>query len=383
MDFSLLCKTFGISNKYLLKALDLYGDSGSFLEASLSDIQPLVSPQAFHSICSWRCAGKLPPLYGKTKDYLDSAGVTTLSLGDEDYPELLTEIPAPPAVLFVKGSLEKLSLPQVAIVGSRRASAHGMLLAEELAEQLGRSGFAITSGLALGIDSAAHTGAIKANVTTFAVMGTGIDQIYPARHKGLANEILASGGALLTEFMPGSPPKAEHFPQRNRIVTGLSLGVLVVEANERSGSLISARLAAEQGRAVCAIPGSIRSPVSAGCHYLIREGATLVTNAQQVVEQLGPLLGFQIEKYKQHYLESSEEKPEKQSSEPADLKKDVFQQGKTEDWLLKAMGFDTHTVEELCKLSGRTAAEINVALAELELCGEVSQTEYGYQRLCL
>jgi len=366
MDFPLLCKIFRLSNSQLLNIRESFDNLQTFLEAPLSDIQPFVTSASYKAIRAWRNSGKLPTAYTQHKDFLQQESVKTLSLDSDHYPELLAQISAPPAILFVKGSMEKLALPQIAIVGSRRSTAQGIRLAHEFSEQLARAGFAITSGLALGIDGAAHRGAIAANATTLAVMGTGIDQIYPARHRALADEILISGGALMTEFMPGSSPRPQHFPQRNRIVTGLSLGVLVIEASERSGSLISARLAAEQGRAVCAVPGSIRSPVSEGCNQLIREGAILVTNAEQVVEQLGSLLGFQ----KETCIEKTQTDQRKPEETPCD-----------EHWLLGAMGFDPCTVDDLCDLSGRATAEITAELAELELQGKVVQAHYGYQRI--
>lgn len=365
MDFSLLCKIFRVSNSQLLKVQQRFTGLQAFLEAPLSDIEPLVGPQSYKAICTWRNSGRLPRDYIRYKQFIDQQAIKTLCLGSEDYPQLLAEISAPPVVLFIKGSLEKLALPQIAVVGSRRSTAQGVRLAFSFAKELGEAGFGITSGLALGIDGAAHNGAIAAGAQTLAVMGTGIDQVYPARHKPLAEQILATGGALISEFMLGSPPKPEHFPRRNRIVTGLSLGVLVVEAGLKSGSLISARLAAEQGRAVCALPGSIRSPVAAGCNQLIREGATLVTSPEQVVEQLAPLLGFQHDICQERFS-AGETQP-------------VSEQQASHSWLLNIMGFDPYTVDQLCDLSGRTASEVTAVLAELELAGDVAQTPYGYQ----
>ena len=366
MDFALLCRTFNISNSQLLKIQKDFETFAAFLESSLTDIQHYMDVAAYQSVSHWRRTGTAPEAYFKNKELIDSHQAKVLSMGDGNYPELLAEIADAPAVLFVKGSMEKLMLPQIAVVGSRKSTAQGQQLAHQFSKYLGHSGFAITSGLALGIDAASHRGAMDAGAITHAVMGTGIDQIYPARHRALADQILASGGALVTEFMPASPPRPGHFPRRNRIVTGLSLGVLVVEAGERSGSLISARLAAEQGRAVCAVPGSLRSPVSRGCNKLIREGATLVTSPEQVVEQLGPLLGYQKERC------TNQTQAIEQASDPEKIQ---------QHWLLQLMGFDPVNVDQLCELSGRTAMEIMAALTELELAGRVSQTAYGYQRL--
>ncbi len=207
---------------------------------------------------------------------------------DADYPPLLREISDPPAVLFVSGDRRCLARPQLAVVGSRNPTAGGTENAAAFAGHLARAGYAITSGLALGIDGAAHRGALEAGGTTIAVTGNGLDRVYPRQHHALAHDI-ANSGALVSEFAPGTPPRREHFPQRNRLISGMSQGVLVVEAAVKSGSLITARLAGEQGREVFAIPGSIHSPLARGCHALIRQGAKLVETAQDVLEELGPL----------------------------------------------------------------------------------------------
>lgn len=214
------------------------------------------------------------------------AGATLLYRDDPGYPPLLAEIPAPPPVLFCRGDAAVLSQPQIAIVGSRHASPAGLATARAFATDLARAGFVITSGLALGIDGMAHEGALQApGGSTVAVLGCGIDVTYPRRHHALAGRIPAAG-CILTEYLPGTPPLPGQFPLRNRIISGLSLGVLVVEAAPDSGSLITARFALEQGREVFAVPGSIHSPMSRGCHQLIREGALLVETSAQVVEAL-------------------------------------------------------------------------------------------------
>jgi DNA processing protein len=196
-------------------------------------------------------------------------------------------------VLFVRGKPEVLTLPQLAIVGSRNPTAPGRRDAEAFAATLGGAGFTIVSGLALGIDAAAHQGALDAAATTIAVCATGLDRVYPARHRELAHRITEQG-ALISEFAPGTPPLKHHFPLRNRIIAGLSLGTLVVEAAAQSGSLITARLAAEAGRGVFALPGSIHNPLAKGCHRLIRDGATLVENAADVVAELGDIAGIAL-----------------------------------------------------------------------------------------
>lgn len=212
-----------------------------------------------------------------------------LALHDPAYPAQLREIADPPPLLFVHGNPAVLTTPQLALVGSRNPSAAGRDLAHDFARHLCGAGLTVTSGLALGIDAASHQGALDGEGLTIAVTGTGLDRVYPARHRDLAHRI-AQRGALVSEFVPGTPPLAEHFPRRNRIISGLSLGTLVVEAALASGSLITARLAAEQGREVFAIPSSIHNPLARGCHALIRSGAKLVENVQDILEELGPMV---------------------------------------------------------------------------------------------
>ncbi|MFL6711483.1 MAG: DNA-processing protein DprA [Sulfurifustis sp.] len=207
---------------------------------------------------------------------------------DADYPPLLREIADPPVALYVHGRRDVVSCPQLAVVGSRNPTPLGVENAAAFARALAPAGLTITSGLALGIDGAAHRGALEAGGSTIAVAGTGLDRVYPARHRNLAHAIVAHG-ALVSEFPIGTPARAGNFPVRNRIISGMSVGVLVVEAALKSGSLITARLAAEQGREVFALPGSIHSPLARGCHALIREGAKLVETAAHVLEELGPL----------------------------------------------------------------------------------------------
>ncbi|MDT0496012.1 DNA-processing protein DprA [Algiphilus sp. W345] len=213
-----------------------------------------------------------------------------LTIDDPDYPARLVEIARAPLALFCQGEASTLARPQLAIVGSRTATAQGLENARAFAAELVRHGLVITSGLALGIDGAAHQGALDGGGSTIAICGTGLDRVYPARHRGLAHRIVEDG-CLVSEFAPGTPALPEHFPRRNRILSGLSLGVLVVEAATRSGSLITARLAAEQGREVFAIPGSIHNPMARGCHSLIRQGAKLVETAQDLLDELASQLG--------------------------------------------------------------------------------------------
>ncbi len=220
--------------------------------------------------------------------WLAQPGHALLTCDADEFPSLLNEMPAAPAALFVAGDTSALWQPQVAIVGSRNATPAGAANAEAFARALSAAGFAITSGLAEGIDTAAHQGALAAGAATLAVLGTGADRVYPARQQSLAARIAASG-ALVSQFPPGTGPQQAHFPQRNRVIAGLALGTLVVEAGTRSGALITARHATEAGREVFAIPGSIHNPLARGCHQLIRQGAKLVETTAEIIDELAPL----------------------------------------------------------------------------------------------
>jgi DNA processing protein len=283
----------------------------------------------------------------------------------DDYPELLRQIPGPPERLYVIGNVDALHMPSLAIVGSRNPTRQGRQNAYEFAKHLGRSGFCIVSGLATGIDAAAHEGALDGGALTVAFLGHGIDQIYPASNRQLATRIAASG-TICSEFPLGSPPRREHFPQRNRLISGLSLGTLVVEAAKRSGSLISARLAAEQGREIFAIPGSIHNPMSRGCHELIRQGAKLVESAADIVSELGPLA--------LHLMQTPDEPA---TSNPAASEPDTDY-----EMLLGIMGFDPATVDELAGQSGLTIDHVSSMLLILELEGKIEAQVGGrYSRL--
>lgn len=225
----------------------------------------------------------------RTLAWCGTSGNALLALDDPAYPAALLTLHDPPPLLYISGRLDSLHAPSVAIVGSRNATPQGVDDAGRFARELACSGLTIVSGLALGIDAAAHRGGLDADGCTIAVIGTGVDLVYPARHRELAHEI-ARRGAIVSEWPLGTPAKAAHFPQRNRLIAGMSRGVLVVEAAERSGSLITARLANEMGRDVFAIPGSIHAPLARGCHQLIKDGAKLTETPQDVLEELSPLM---------------------------------------------------------------------------------------------
>lgn len=265
------------------RLLSAFGSASAALSAPASAWRALGLPQTCADLR--RDAG-IREQAAVALHWLEQPGHHLLAWDAADYPALLAELSDAPPLLFVAGDRSLLERPQLAVVGSRRASRPGLDTARAFARSLAGGGFVITSGLALGIDGAAHEGALEAAGGTVAVLGTGLEQLYPRRHLGLAQRIVELGGALVSEFPLHCPPQAANFPRRNRIISGLSLGVLVVEASPSSGSLITARLAAEQGREVYAIPGSIHHPGARGCHELIRQGATLVESIEHILEGL-------------------------------------------------------------------------------------------------
>ena len=292
--------------------------------------------------------------------WLEQQNHAAITLYDPEYPPLLKEIADPPPLLFVRGNPEILSLPQIAIVGSRNPSNLGIETAAAFAKTLSQHGFVITSGLALGIDAASHWGALNANGYTIAVAGTGLDRVYPARNKDLATEIVNTG-AMVSEFPPGTLAKANHFPRRNRIISGLCQGLLVVEAAKESGSLITARMALEQNREVFAIPGSIHNPLARGCNALIREGAKLVETTQDILEEFNQY----IQQDKNNYLATSQ------------TTLDLEQQT-----LLNRIMFSPTTIDKLVEDSGLSVKIVSSMLLILELQGYVEANAGGcYTRL--
>jgi DNA processing protein len=291
-----------------------------------------------------------------------------LLLGDPAYPPLLLHSPDPPLLLYLQGDTALLTSPCLAIVGSRRPSAQGRDHGRRFAQTLAGQGWTIVSGLAAGIDGAAHEGALAAGGRTIAVVGTGLDRIYPPAHRPLAQRI-AQTGLLVSEYSLGTPPLPAHFPQRNRIIAGLSRGTLVVEAALRSGSLITARLASEAGREVLAIPGSILAPQSAGCHALIRQGAALVDSPELVAEELGGLQGA---------LRAPAPPP---SEPPPDGETDLGALDAPADPVLAALGHDPQTLDTLIDRCGWPAPALTAHLLTLELDGRIARLPGGlYQR---
>lgn len=286
-----------------------------------------------------------------------------ITVEDVQYPEQLRLLADAPAALFAVGDIDLLSVPSLAIVGSRNPTAGGKDNATQFARYLASHGLAIVSGLAEGIDAAAHAGSLDADGATIAVLGTGIDVCYPTSNRNLCDRIKASG-VLVSEYPPGRTARSWQFPARNRIISGLSLGTLVVEATRRSGSLITARLAGEQGKSIFAIPGSIHNPLARGCHQLIRQGALLVEQADDVFSELGPRL-------------SIETPPQPQSAPSAPLETDTPQYSE----LLDIIGWDPVTVDTLVLRSGLTTAELSSMLLIMELKGLVQSVAGGrYQR---
>lgn len=344
-----LCLIPGVGDRARRQLLQALGGPEEVLAASGASVAKAAGAATGAALRN----GPDPGHVARTLDWLAQPGNRLLALDDADYPSRLLELPDPPTVLYLKGRADLLGRPALAVVGSRNATAQGLANAEAFARALSDQGLTVVSGLALGIDAAAHAGALAGASSSIAVVGTGLDIVYPARNRELAHR-LAAEGALLSEFPLGTPARAENFPRRNRIISGLCRGVLVVEAAIHSGSLITARLAAEQGREVWAIPGSIHSPLSKGCHRLLKEGAKLVESAQDVLEELG------------------------MSAPPASAPT----RDRPAHPLLAHLGFDPVDAGTLAARSGLTAQDVAAALLELELAGQVVSLPGGrYQRL--
>lgn len=343
----------GLGGEGFRKLLQAYSSPAAILGSSASRLSQIVSPKVADAIAAGPDKDKLQA----TLKWMSQESNHLLTLADEDYPRSLLEIADPPPLLYLKGRRELLDKPGIAIVGSRNATPGGVQIAEAFAQNLSHAGLLIISGMALGIDGAAHRGGLSGIASSIAVVGTGLDLIYPARNKPLA-QTLASKGLIISEFSLGTPALARNFPRRNRIISGLSKGVLVVEAALSSGSLITARQAAEQGREVFAIPGSIHSPFSKGCHQLIKQGAKLVDDASDILEELN--WPAAIHHPPQTY--------------------DISHDGN--DPVLLAMGYDPVSVDILAERTQLAADAIMVRLTEGEIAGLVASLPGGrYQRI--
>jgi DNA processing protein len=339
----------GLGGQRLRALLSTFGLPTEVLKATRSQLSRVVPEALAAGILERSSASEVE----KALRWAAQPEHKVLTLADTDYPKQLLEIADPPALLYVAGNAKLLSSPALAVVGSRNATPQGLNNAQSFARAFSEAGLVIVSGLAIGVDSAAHRGGLEGRGSTIAVLGTGIDIVYPRRNEALAGEILLRG-ALVSEFPLGTPPSAGNFPRRNRLISGLARGCLVVEAALDSGSLITARLAAEQGREVLAIPGSIHSPLSRGCHALIKQGAKLVESAQDVLEELGAAVV-----------------PETRSPQPS-----------SGHDLLDKMGFDPCDIDGLIARSGLTAEIVSSILLRLELEGKVAGLPGGlYQRV--
>lgn len=307
-----------------------------------------------------------PNLVHDDRAWLDKPGHQLVTLQSPHYPALLAQLADAPLGLFIKGNAQLLSMPQLAVVGSRNPTPYGRELAESMAKHLTQCGLVITSGLAIGIDAAGHRGALAGTGHTVAVCGTGLDIVYPRSSETLAQEI-AERGVLVSEFPPGTPPRKANFPQRNRIISGVSLGTLVVEAALHSGSLITARLAGDQGREVFAIPGSVHNPMAKGCHQLIRQGAKLVDSAEDILVELGPLAAV------------AQRQPIGSNNANYHDLPTVYEStlDKESKILLDALGFEPRDVDQLVVRSGLKADAVTSMLLVLELEGRIASYPGG------
>ncbi|MDH5208019.1 MAG: DNA-processing protein DprA [Burkholderiaceae bacterium] len=355
-----LILTPGLGPRTARKLLSIFGLPDAIFAAGLPALLRVV-PEPLARALAQPADSEAQSAADATEHWLAASdGNALLTLADAEYPQALLTTADPPPVLFATGRLELLNRPALAIVGSRNATQQGAANAEGFASALARSGITVVSGLALGIDAAAHRGALAAegDASTIAVVGTGVDVIYPSSHRALTMEI-RTHGVVVSEFPLRTPAIAHNFPRRNRLIAGLARGVLVVEAALRSGSLITARLAAEAGREVFAIPGSIHSPVAKGCHQLIREGAKLVESAQDVLEELG--------------VRGATALPG-----PAATPTEESVDGR----LLALVGHDPVDLDTLVQRSGRSASDLAAALLELELAQHIERLPGNrYQRL--
>ena len=358
-----LHQTLGLGNAAFCQLLTKFGSPAAIYNASISQLREIIDEDTARKINAGIDIDAIAP----TLDWLKKDNAHIVTLADANYPKLLLEISNPPAVLYAIGNLHWLNQPSIAVVGSRNATPQGEKNAEEFSASLCNSGLCVVSGMALGIDGAAHRGALKSNGATIAVVGTGLDIVYPARHRELAHKI-AERGLIISEFPLGTPSKAQNFPRRNRLISGLSLGCLVVEANIDSGSLITARLATEQGRDVFAIPGSIHSPVTKGCHQLIKQGAKLVESTQDILEEIKNLVSLNQTTYSPTGLM---------------LNSDISLGATPEtNAVLDLMGYEAINFDALQRTTGLTTEALSAMLMMLELDSKITVLKGSqYQRL--
>ncbi|MFZ6861811.1 DNA-processing protein DprA [Undibacterium sp. Ji67W] len=355
-------QTPGVGAGTARKLLTAFGLPEQIFACSFERLATEVGPRIAKALLQTPSSNLLA-LAEKTQEWCQQPNNHVLTLADASYPPALLEIPDPPIVLYVKGRLDLLSSRGIGVVGSRHATAQGIRNAEEFSETLSHAGLTISSGLAAGIDAAAHQGALRGMASTVAVIGTGADIVYPARNRELAHAI-ADCGCIVSEYSLGTPAVASNFRRRNRIISGLALGVLVIEAAAQSGSLITARMAAEQGREVFAIPGSIHSPLAKGCHQLIKQGAKLVESAQDILEELQLTA------------------PTNNVGPGSVRENDLFHEGLSNDVLLAKIAFDPMPLDTLALASGLDMGYLNAQLLNLELAGQIEALPGGlYRRL--
>lgn len=361
-----LVATEGVGTQTARDLLTQFGLPEQIFDTSFSALQKHI-PEKIARALSGPIPSEIQAHIDQTLAWVAQENNYVITLGDEDYPQSLLSIADPPVLLYVKGRPAFLNMPTVAIVGSRNASAQGMLNADRFAQNLSEAGLTVVSGLALGIDTGAHTGAIKSVQqgcagSSIAVIGTGLDIVYPAANRALAHQI-AEVGCIISEYPLGTPAIAHNFPRRNRLISGLSLGVLVVEAAAQSGSLITARSALEQGREVFAIPGSIHSPLAKGCHQLIRQGAKLVESAQDILEELR--------------WQSTDSKNTHSSG--VQIAASNLSDPKLQS-LLENMGHEALSVDQLIVRTGLPVSSVQAALLNLELQGQIETLPGGQIR---
>ncbi len=351
-----LCLIKGLGDESIRRLLVTFGSPNKILSANATALERIIKKPLAKNLLRGADSDKV----STTLKWLENPANSIVTLADPDYPSQLLNIPDPPPLLYFKGQRKLLNRSALAVVGSRNATPQGLSNAEAFSEAASNAGLCIISGMALGIDTAAHQGGLRGTATSIAIVGTGLDIVYPARNHQLAHQ-LAKDGALISEFPLGTPAIGRNFPRRNRIISGMSLACLVVEAALRSGSLITARQALEQGRDVLAIPGSIHSPLSKGCHALIKQGAKLVESTQDILDELNV-----------QPIENT----------PNPIEKNDSTQTTENTVLLNHLGYDAVDVNTLCVRSGLTAEAVSAMLLTLELDGQIASLPGGcYQRI--
>ncbi|MEQ5816303.1 DNA-processing protein DprA [Marinobacter sp. NFXS11] len=363
----------GLGRTRRRELLTEFPDLPKMLSMNAATLRALgLTADAMAAIQAWQKQDDAHPAVREVRTIMHDCqkyAVGILTWGDTHYPEQLRHIHDAPLVLYTRGDMELLARDQIGIIGSRKATPAGLDHARRFAAELSARELVVTSGLALGVDGAAHAGALEAGCPTVAVIGCGLDRVYPHQHRRLGERVVANG-LMISEYPPGTPARAAHFPQRNRIISGLSRGVLVVEAGLRSGSLITARMALEQGREVFAIPGSVHSPVARGCHHLIKQGARLVETVDDILEELGawwsPPLTAEA-------AGTPEPKPRGKGPLAGLDRREIA--------VFEALGYDPQSTDALSSATGLPADQLMQSLLLLELQGLVSSAPGGFQKI--